>query len=520
MVKTRERRRRGGARPPRLLRPAEIGLIKVGRLGPETTSSRGVRFQRPEKLDYFLLCRPHRGQDGNFVVDEEAMRLHVPDWTPTTPGPKRLPIVLFSQEPTENVYYEWAYYDGRQRRCYNNTQPGEGPATWINDDGEETERECPCELREPDDKGQVRCKDHCVLRCALFRAPQVGGAWVYRTTAKGSADALFNSMDEIRARTEGWLRDLPLELCVYWRTVETNGKRFGVPLVNIEFPGSLEELLDLTRRVAKTALAAGDEMKALMAGAPAPPDPCPELGQHIVEQESPAEQEAFAQEFYPPPEAAEAAAEEEPAGPPSQALQEQNNGPAWHEALDPQALEAIFEEGRKRGLKPVRVRLEFTRFPTQEAFEEWLRAQPEPAAEKAEPEPVPAKPPAKAKRKRKPKQEAQPEPEPEAQPEPKPEPVPAQAEPAEPLTEVSSDDYARLVAMDAALRGVGVEFSEVPQPEALSQEGFRGRLQGMSEAYRGLSEANRRKALRLYEARCRRDGVDPKFPNAKGGETT
>src|SRR5215472_5520100 len=103
--------------PPRRLairnlipRLPERGKIKIGMKGDMITSSRGNDFQPPMKLDHFLVTTLERGQDGNFLIDEEFHRRFGPE-------PKEIPIRLLYDDVNLNFLTRYACFLGRTLWC-------------------------------------------------------------------------------------------------------------------------------------------------------------------------------------------------------------------------------------------------------------------------------------------------------------------------------------------------------------------------------------------------------------------
>ena len=53
-------------------RVQELGKIKIGGKGPVRTSSGGKEFQPPKKFDHFVVTTRERGEDGNFLRDDQV----------------------------------------------------------------------------------------------------------------------------------------------------------------------------------------------------------------------------------------------------------------------------------------------------------------------------------------------------------------------------------------------------------------------------------------------------------------
>lgn len=227
------------------LRPGltERGKIKIGRKGSETKSAKGTVFQPPQKLDHFIVTTMVRGQDGNFIRDEEIHR-EIGD------RPTRLPVRLLFDQLDLNFQTRYAAYEGR--------------SVWCQGDGESATRRghdgpiiCPCRNLERDYSPQAEqlgppCKINGRFQVMLdLKEAAVGGVWVFRTTSWNSCTGLTSSMALLLAATGGKLAGIPLQLTLQPKAAtDPQGRAQTVYVVGLEYDGGFDQLRQMAYEAA------------------------------------------------------------------------------------------------------------------------------------------------------------------------------------------------------------------------------------------------------------------------------
>jgi len=213
----------------------ERGKIKIGKKGEARKSQRGNTFQAPQKLDHFIVTTMDRGQDGNFVRDQEIMSM-------LGSAPKEIPITLIYDDIGLNFPTRYAMYKGKTLQC-----TGDGvDSKWRNDDGTFMLCQCPCPRQSPDYKGSDKCKINGTLSAIIRGADVVGGAWKFRTTSYNSVVGILSSLAMIKRITGGALAGIPLIMKLSPKSVANplNGNQQTIYVVSIEYRGSVESLRD------------------------------------------------------------------------------------------------------------------------------------------------------------------------------------------------------------------------------------------------------------------------------------
>jgi len=119
-------------------------------------------------------------------------------------------------------------------------------AVRLKANGQREAVQCPCERVLPGYQGQEKCKVFGRLSVILEGAERIGGVWVFRTTSWNTARNILSSMLLIKQITGGILSGLPLVLTIQPKhVVLANGQGQTVYVVNVEYPGSIEQI---TRR--------------------------------------------------------------------------------------------------------------------------------------------------------------------------------------------------------------------------------------------------------------------------------
>jgi hypothetical protein len=236
----------------------EIGKIKIGMKGQMKTSSKGKKFQLPQRVDHFIVTTLERGPDGNFLRDE-AVHQNLGQ------KPTSLSVSLLYDDPALNFTCRWACFTGTQLWC---TGDGEN-AYRKHKDGTRFLRECPCDRNQPDfDADQYRCKPSGVLSIILDDMQVVGGVYKFRTTSYNSVINLMSSLALIQRITGGVLAGIPLHMTVRPKTViiPKTQKTMVVYVVGLEYRGSIQQLSEVGYKAAlenATHRARIDEIEAI-----------------------------------------------------------------------------------------------------------------------------------------------------------------------------------------------------------------------------------------------------------------
>ena len=245
----------------------EAGKIKIGRAGEERTAQGGRKYRRPEKLNHFIVTTLERGADGAFTLDPIMQALG--------PKPTAIPVRLIFDSIEESFDNSYAVFiggkcicrgDGIQAERRETTRAKGGPLRLT---GEVKQVECgqACphyryRTGEPAKAfGAGKCKPYGILRVVLEGAQEVGGVYVFRTTSLNTIQSIRTSLAYIQMQTAGILAGLPLKLIFSKRqTTTADGTRTTIPVVNIAFAGSQQDLRQKALEVAKLRTACQLEM--------------------------------------------------------------------------------------------------------------------------------------------------------------------------------------------------------------------------------------------------------------------
>lgn len=171
-----------------------VGVIKIGALKPQKVKTKsGAEFQPPMKLDHFRIGKTTRGQDENYVRDEEAHAI-------LGDRPIMLDVRLPFDTRAEVFHAEMTHYQGRTKK----THQCDG-VTCVNP---ETHAERPCDRRAGRD---CPCKPYGRLAVMLEAAPTFGGIYFYRTRSWETVAAMQTFLGQLE-KEFGSLRGLPCRL--------------------------------------------------------------------------------------------------------------------------------------------------------------------------------------------------------------------------------------------------------------------------------------------------------------------
>ncbi len=248
----------------------EIGKIKIGRKSTKTTAS-GHRL--PEKIDHFEIVGLMRNEQGDLPLDPIMQTLGA--------SPRELNIFLLYNDITLNFPTRYNAYKGGKCICRGD---GQKAITIMGDEIECNPEICPTYNDTP--KG---CKLSGILSCVLADAPMLGGVYKFRTTSFYSVRSILSSLMYISTLTGGILSMIPLKLTVTPMQVTPKGQTQTVYIVNIVFPGTMNQLLDSTVKVSQYQSIMRSQIQQLEATA--------KIAQ--AQPESEEEQREFQEEYMP-----------------------------------------------------------------------------------------------------------------------------------------------------------------------------------------------------------------------------
>lgn len=239
-----------------------IGNIKIGEKGATRKSQSGGEYQLPTKLKHFKVTTLERGLDNNFIIDEEAVELYGKE-------PTVLPVRLLYDDPDLSIQTRLACYVGVKAWCVGDGETasrikGQGP--------DRMDVTCPCERITPDYVGSDKCKIALKGIFVLDGLSRVGGVHCFRSTSWNTASGMLSSADFVRGLTGGPLAGLPLQLSLRHKdTVIPGGKEAGkktvIPIVSLEYAGSVRNLRQIAHDVAAENALYGARMRAIEAQA-------------------------------------------------------------------------------------------------------------------------------------------------------------------------------------------------------------------------------------------------------------
>lgn len=217
----------------------ERGKIKIGNKGAMRSSAGGNKWQAPQKLDHFLITTTARGDDNNFLRDEQLHGL-------LGDKPTEIPVVLVYDDIDLNFQTRYASYNGRRLWC---SGDGEVARRMVSDDkktGAATYQEgsCPCIRQSPTYTEKDKCKINGTLSVMIRGAEAIGGVWKFRTTSYNSVVGIMSSLALIKRITGGPLAGIPLVLTLTPKSVADpiTQNQQKIFVVGIEFRGGMELL--------------------------------------------------------------------------------------------------------------------------------------------------------------------------------------------------------------------------------------------------------------------------------------
>jgi len=272
----------------------ELGKIKIGRKEEQVRQGRGgSSWQKPEKLDHFLITTLERDKVGNYIPDKQLMEQLVKLHGSPDGKLREIPIALLSDDVDEVLLSRHCLYAGRQISA----SCDEEVCTYFTGrDGnalaEPVSR--PCNGEHEDANWKTHSTFNCVIALGDAR---MGGVYKFRTTSIISLEQLYGCLVHLQQLTGGVLQGLPLRMVVRPKQVAPEGKPSTVYVVHVELRGvDLTEAQKLGAQLAQLRLVNARQIHAARAE-------YMKLLAAPGEDESPDEQEAIATEFHPPEEA-------------------------------------------------------------------------------------------------------------------------------------------------------------------------------------------------------------------------
>jgi hypothetical protein len=211
--------------------------------------AKATNFNRPIKLDHFVVTTLERGPDGNFLPDAALMARLGPNCT-------RIPVRLIYDDPELNFPTRLGCYVGRALWCSGDGQTAtrmtETPGEMANKARVEPRQvACPCIRSDPAYTGADKCKMNGSLSVLIDGAGGVGGVWRLRTTSYNSVVGLMSQLGFLRQITGGVLANIPLNLLLSPKQATApDGSAVLVYIVSLEYPGDLEQLQSLAHGIA------------------------------------------------------------------------------------------------------------------------------------------------------------------------------------------------------------------------------------------------------------------------------
>lgn len=208
-------------------RLVETLKIKIGgKSEKESTSRKGTKFRAPVKYDHFVVTGLDKDGNDNFIPDEGIMKS-------LGPKPKKLNILLLTDDVDKNFQTAYAVYKGAKRYCMGDGETAER----RQEDGTYKSIECnpdTCPIFQSNE-----CKPSGILSCMLPQSEKVGGVAKFRTHSWNSIVNITSSLEAIKLITGGVLFGIPLTMELIEKQTEEHGK---VKVVNIVYNGSMQKL--------------------------------------------------------------------------------------------------------------------------------------------------------------------------------------------------------------------------------------------------------------------------------------
>lgn len=253
----------------------EIGRIAVGEKGG---MSRSGKSRLPTKLDHFIFTTLNKDEDDRYTRNAGMMEMFGENCT-------EIPIRLLYNDIELNFPTFYAKYarSGIKLR-------GDGE-NWTVHHSDGTREEIFDPNNERGFLNDDDVKPHGILTVLVEGQNSVGGVYKFRTTSWNSINNILSSLSLIKNMC-GMLTYIPLKLV--YRRMEVTPKGLGhktwIPVVSVEFRGSIEELQDKAEEVRSYMTVKTRKELTQIEDA---------VRDHIVDDESVSEQQDIAAEFYP-----------------------------------------------------------------------------------------------------------------------------------------------------------------------------------------------------------------------------
>lgn len=204
----------------------EIGKIKIGGKGAEKTSTNKKKFRQPVKFGHFKVTTTERGDDGNFMPDEDVMTAIKE--AQGTDEPKEIRIKFPFDSIDMNFHTSYQLYNGSKLAC-----KGDGDKCERKDkDGNVTEHDCDTDACQH--MKSSKCKPSGILSCYLPDSPSFGGVYRFRTHGWNSVGGILKQLEEYSKFTGNILQGLPFKLKFIKKHTEEHG---NVPVVALVMDG-------------------------------------------------------------------------------------------------------------------------------------------------------------------------------------------------------------------------------------------------------------------------------------------
>ena len=224
----------------------EAGKIKIGKRGEEVESADGKKFDRPVRLDHFVLVTTEKDEKGHFVSDTALMDRLQMDLNAMVDKNGKLigiPIRMLYQDDELNFATRLASYVSGKLNCH-----GDGEVAHKRLDNFEKEHACPCSRFAPDYTGKDKCKPNGTLTCVIDQANLFGQVHKFRTTSINSVAGIIGGIHLIKTATGGRIAGLPLMLTVTSKTttIPGSGAATTIQVVSLCYRGSMMDLRQKT----------------------------------------------------------------------------------------------------------------------------------------------------------------------------------------------------------------------------------------------------------------------------------
>ncbi len=222
-------------------KPMIVGNVKIGNKGAKKESAKGNEYRQPQRLNHFLITKTDKGDDDNFIIDEElteALKKNPASRVNKDGELIEIPIRLMYDGIPNNLITGYARYSGSKLVC-----SGDGEFAnyrTLN----KTDYPCVCEhYTNPPDPNE-KCKLNGTLFFLIEGAETLGRCHAFRTTGKNGLQAILYSINLIKELIKpASIAFLPLTLSVGpKRTVDGTGATRVIQMVTVGFQGQPKEL--------------------------------------------------------------------------------------------------------------------------------------------------------------------------------------------------------------------------------------------------------------------------------------